>query len=63
MLALGVLFRRLDGDDSPPMWTVTGVAVAMTTPLYWFTAVRPLSDSSGLAAALAVQALTLCATT
>ena len=33
----------------------------MTTPLYWFTAVRPLSDSSGLAAALAVQAMTLAA--
>ena len=33
----------------------------MTAPLYWFTAVRPLSDSSGLAAALAVQAMTLAA--
>ena len=28
-----------------------------TTPLYWFTAARPLSDSLGLAAAIAVQAL------
>ena len=62
VLALGVLFRRFDGGDSRPMWSVTAVAVAMTTPLYWFTAVRPLSDSSGLAAALAVQAMTLCAT-
>ena len=35
----------------------------MTAPLFWFTAVRPLSDSSGLAAALAVQAMTLAAAT
>ena len=31
----------------------------MTAPLYWFTAARPLSDVAGLAAALAVQAMTL----
>ncbi len=40
----------------------SGVAVvaalfAATAPLYWFTAVRPLSDSLGLAAAVAVQGL------
>src|SRR5207247_173849 len=34
-----------------------------TAPLYWFTAARPLSDMPGLAAALAVQALTLTAAT
>ena len=58
VLAIAVLFRRLDGG-APPRWTVAAVAVAMTTPLYWFTAVRPLSDMSGLAAAVAVQAMTL----
>ena len=58
VLAIAALFRRLDAG-APPRWTVAAVAVAMTTPLYWFTAVRPLSDMSGLAAALAVQAMTL----
>jgi hypothetical protein len=43
----------------PALWPVAAAGVAMTTPLYWFTAVRPLSDTSGLAAALAVQAMTL----
>ena len=34
-----------------------------TSPLYWLTAARPLSDVPGLAASIAVQALTLSATT
>ena len=59
VLALAALFRRIDEPDTPLRWRVAPVAVAMTAPLYWFTAVRPLSDSSGLAAALALQALTL----
>jgi hypothetical protein len=59
VLALAALFRRLDGSDAPVPWSVAAVGVTMTTPLYWFTAVRPLSDSAGLAAALAVQAMTL----
>jgi hypothetical protein len=58
VLAIAALFRRLDGGTTP-RWTAAAVAVAMTTPLYWFTAVRPLSDMSGLAAAVAVQAMTL----
>ena len=58
---LAALFRRLDGGAAPAHWSVAAVVVAMTTPLYWFTAVRPLSDSSGLAAALGVQAMTLAA--
>ena len=61
VLALAALFRRLDGAGTPARWPVAAAGVAMTTPLYWFTAVRPLSDSSGLAAALAVQAMTLAA--
>ena len=59
VLAIAALFRRLGGETTKPRWTIAAVAVAMTTPLYWFTAVRPLSDMSGLAAALAVQAMTL----
>ncbi len=59
VLALWALFRRLDEGDTPVHWSIAAVGVAMTTPLYWFTAARPLSDTSGLAAALAVQAMTL----
>ena len=62
VLALAAVFRRLDGTDTSAMWSAAAIAVAMTSPLYWFTAVRPLSDASGLAAALAVQAMTLGAT-
>ena len=36
-------------------WWATLVAV--TSPLFWFTALRPLSDTTGLAAAVAAQAL------
>jgi hypothetical protein len=36
-------------------WWAT--AVAVTCPLFWFTALRPLSDTTGLAAAIAAQAL------
>src|SRR6476646_9338168 len=54
VLALAALFRRLDEAATPLPWRVAPVAVAMAAPLYWFTAVRPLSDSAGLVAALAV---------
>ncbi|HMB80295.1 MAG TPA: hypothetical protein VKI43_09530, partial [Vicinamibacterales bacterium] len=63
VLAIAKLFRRLDGAGAPVAWPLAATAVAITTPLYWFTAVRPLSDSSGFAAALAVQAMTLAVTT
>src|SRR5438093_7533370 len=62
VLAIGLLFSRLDRAASN-RWTLAAVAVAMTSPLYWFTAVRPLSDMTGLAAALAAQAMTLAAGT
>jgi len=39
----------------PVAWWATVVAV--TSPLFWFTALRPLSDTTGLAAAIAAQAL------
>jgi hypothetical protein len=61
VLAIGVLFRRLEGSRAPGVWWIAAVVVTMTAPLYWFTAARPLSDVAGLAAALAVQALTLSA--
>ncbi len=62
VVAIAALYRRLDGADMGAWWSASAVALAMTSPLYWFTAARPLSDASGLAAALAVQAMTLGAT-
>src|SRR6185503_4875355 len=59
VLALGALFRRLEGSRAPGVWWVAAIVVTMTAPLYWFTAARPLSDAAGLAAVLAVQAMTL----
>src|SRR5262249_41631836 len=64
VIAIGALFRRLDdGRPHARLWTPAATAVAVTSPIYWFTAARPLSDMSGLAAALAVQAVTLGAAT
>ncbi|MGE0448234.1 MAG: hypothetical protein AB7Q29_01480 [Vicinamibacterales bacterium] len=53
------LFSALESDryDGPFYWL--GATVVAACPLYWFTAVRPLSDMTGLAAALGVQALIL----
>src|SRR4051794_8372512 len=61
VLAIAALFHRLSDARGHRMWPVAAVGVAITSPLYWFSAVRPLSDMAGLAAAVAVQALTLCA--
>jgi hypothetical protein len=57
------LYSQLDSDrvDSPLTWVAALVTAA--NPLFWLTAVRPLSDLSGLAASIAVQALTLAAKT
>jgi hypothetical protein len=62
VLAIGALFVRLERSTGSMDW-VPAVALALTSPLYWFTAVRPLSDMPGLAAAMGVQALTLGAAT
>jgi len=59
-VAMAALFGRLTGVGRS---TWVAVALGLTSPLYWFTAARPLSDMPGLAAALAVQALTLGAAT
>jgi hypothetical protein len=57
ILALVILFRRLDETDGAGSLAIPATLLAVTSPLYWLTAARPLSDSTGLAAALAVQAL------
>jgi hypothetical protein len=63
VLALFALFAALDRRDvDAPAWAIGATAVAATAPLYWLTASRPLSDMPGLAASVAIQALTLTAT-
>ena len=61
VLALAALFRRFDRDPASADWALGGLLLAVACPLYWMTAARPLSDSAGLAATVAVQALTLAA--
>jgi Dolichyl-phosphate-mannose-protein mannosyltransferase len=58
IVAMAALARRVIGAE-PSLWAVL---MAMTSPLYWFTAARPLSDMAGLAAAMGVQVLTLAST-
>ena len=53
---LFLLFRRLADDHAVAWW---GMAVAVCSPLFWFTALRPLSDMTGLAFAVASQVLVL----
>jgi hypothetical protein len=62
VMAIGALFRRIGGTAGSG-WMAFATATAASAPLYWFTAVRPLSDAAGLAASAGVQALTLAATT
>jgi hypothetical protein len=61
--ALVTLYRRLDERADASIRPIAAAIVAVSSPLYWFTAARPLSDTAGLAAALAVQALALAAPT
>ena len=49
-----VLFAALDGDRRLAFWTA---ALSACAPLAWFTAARPMTDMTGLALALASQAL------
>jgi len=58
VVAMAALARQVIGGE-PALWAVL---MATASPLYWFTAVRPLSDMAGLAAAVGVQALTLAST-
>ena len=57
--ALVSLFRRLDENPGAADSALMATALTVSAPLYWFTAARPLSDMTGLAAAVAVQAFTL----
>jgi hypothetical protein len=52
--ALFLLFRALDGSERRAAWAT---ALTIASPLVWFTALRPLSDITGLTAAVFAQAL------
>jgi hypothetical protein len=56
-LALVALYWLARGLRFSTRRAAAAALVAGTVPLYWFSAVRPLSDFPGLAAALAAQAL------
>jgi hypothetical protein len=51
-----LFFRALERRDWLAWWATIVTAAA---PLYWFTALRPLSDMTGFACAIAAQALIL----
>jgi hypothetical protein len=55
---LFALYRRFTADVHVAWWAM---AAGICAPLFWFTAVRPLSDMTGLAAAVASQVLLLSA--
>ena len=63
VFALVALFTRIDAQSAPALAGSLRAALTVTSPLYWVTAARPLSDVPGLAASVAVQALTLSAAT
>jgi hypothetical protein len=50
------LFRAL-APGAAPTSAAWATVVATLSPLFWFTALRPLSDTAGLAGAVAAQAL------
>lgn len=62
ILAIAALYGAFGGGFRDA-WAIVAMVLAITSPLYWFTSVRPLSDTAGLAAAVAVQAMTLGART
>jgi hypothetical protein len=67
VFALVALFERIEAADPTRAGSrdvpLTAAVLAGTTPLFWFTAGRPLSDMAGLAAALGAQVLVLRAST
>jgi len=63
VIAIAALFHQLTRQRGNRYGEFAAIALAIASPLYWFTAARPLSDSTGLAAAVAVQALILAAST
>ncbi len=56
IVPLFAFFLALDRSEQRAGWAT---AVAVLSPLFWFTALRPLSDTTGLAAAVLAQALTV----
>jgi hypothetical protein len=54
VVLLFALFRGLGAAEPEAWW---GMAIAVTSPLFWFTALRPLSDMTGLAMAVGAQVL------
>jgi hypothetical protein len=52
--AVFIFFRRLEGRDDLARWATLVLAAS---PLFWFTALRPLSDMLGLAAVMWTLAL------
>jgi hypothetical protein len=58
VLLIFALLKTLDGQDRRAFW---GMAFAVASPLFWFTALRPLSDTIGLAGAVAAQGLIVAA--
>lgn len=57
VFALTKLFAELDSDRQESPFTWLAVLVVAACPLFWFTAARPLSDMTGLAASVGIQAL------
>jgi hypothetical protein len=57
LLAAGNAGPLAAGDAGP----LAATLLILTSPLFWMTAARPLSDTAGLAVALAAQALTVTA--
>lgn len=49
--------ERKAGDIERNGFALCAVVIAITSPLFWFTSLRPLSDMTGLAGAVAAQAL------
>lgn len=62
VFALMKLFAALDFDRPEGPFTWMAVLTVAASPLFWLTAARPLSDMTGLAASLGVQALLVTAT-
>lgn len=56
---LFALYRRFGADPRVAWWAM---AATVCAPLFWFTALRPLSDMTGLALAVSSQVLLLGAT-
>jgi hypothetical protein len=62
VVALMRLFALLDEHRLDGTSTWLAVLLVAVCPLFWFTAARPLSDMTGLAASVGVQALLLAST-